>query len=134
MSTPGRTLLFAALITALAGPALAAPWWQGFWAADPAWCRNRGQIGAVETAPIAIIGGEVRGYENSCQIVRVRDMPEVAAVSLMLRCSSEGQSYHEGRLIMQGDRGTIWMRRGVGAPLVFYRCAKPGSNWLQQGK
>lgn len=106
----------------LPGQIHAQEWWQGNWAAEPSWCAMVDQIGSVTPAPIALTATEVVGYENSCSITSVRDMPKVAATQLTLRCQSEGSSFVEDRLVMAGENSSLWMWFGYGDPIRFHRC------------
>ncbi len=110
------------LVLCVPGQSNAQEWWQGIWAADAAWCAMSDQIGNVTPAPIALTETEIVGYENSCTISDVIDMPKVAATRLTLRCQSEGSSFVEDRLVMAGDKSSLWMWFGYGEPMRFHRC------------
>jgi len=56
---------------------LAQEWWQGNWTANPAWCAQVDNIGAVTPAPIAITQDNVSGYENTCAITRATALDAV---------------------------------------------------------
>lgn len=113
--------------------AFAAEWWEGYWTYDKAWCSRAGQIGEVTPAPISILNGEMRGYENTCRIASARPLRGMQAVRIGLECQSEGSYYRESRLIM-GEGEMIWMWGGQGEPLRFHRCPAPGNamDWLNR--
>ncbi|UYV36271.1 hypothetical protein N4R57_14745 [Rhodobacteraceae bacterium D3-12] len=128
-----RKLVFAVVLALTPASAFAAEWWEGFWSWDKSWCNRVDQIGEVTPAPIAILGGELRGYENTCRIADVRQLRGMQAVKLAVECQSEGSIYRESRLIM-GEGDMIWMWSGQGEPLKFHRCRPPGNSvdWLNR--
>ena len=122
------------LMLGSAAPAAAQAWWQGAWAIDPAWCKNANRIGTAQPAPIGITAQRVERFGHSCQIQRVRALPEVGAVSLTSRCRGDGGIYIEGRLIMPVGPNAVWMWTGEGPPVRYSRCPlRNTQDWLQRG-
>lgn len=101
---------------------VAQDWWHGFWADERKWCVNADKIGGAEPAPLAITDRELLGYEISCVITYVDDMPDAGAVRLTLACDGEGEHYEEERLLLNSGDGSMWMWFGEGEPIRFLHC------------
>ncbi len=100
--------------------ALAEPW-HGIWSADPEWCANAARIGSVTPAPIDLTDTEMRGYENTCDIISADALSGLNAWELGMECHSEGDVYDEKRLVMVDD-ATLFMWFGAEEPVRFDRC------------
>jgi len=118
-----RGLVLLAVLLA-PGAVSAQEWWQGVWAAEPAWCAAMDQVGSVTPAPIAITEREVVGYENTCDINDIKRLHRAGVVYLRLSCQSEGSTFDEDRVLMRVDETglAIWIWQGSGDPILFQRC------------
>lgn len=127
----------AVAMIALLFPAMAmadtAPWWQGAFAWDKAWCANASRIGRVTPAPVAITAREFLGYENSCRIVATRQWPSVGAVHLSLQCQSEGSVNDEDMMVIRAGGDAVWIKWSGTEPERYHRCQVDNMNWLERG-
>lgn len=92
----------------------------GRWAANVAWCANpQGERRPVEITPLRF-----QGYENSCDIARIDEVP--GAYVAALACTSEGRTRNERVVLaVSGDMLTLTYPDRDGAVAKLGRC--PGS-------
>lgn len=109
-----------------AAPAAAqdAPPWEGYWAADPAWCARAGQVG--DETPDWYGRDGLFGLEWSCDIDQVRPTGLNGAWLLATTCLDAGEAYADRQifLVTPEDRLLIIGETGVTAELV--RCREDG--------
>ena len=94
----------------------------GRWTADAAWCAN--PQGAQR--PVEITTTRFEGYENSCSILSIQQVPDAYQVGLA--CTSEGQVSNERiRMAVQGDSMRVtWLDRN-NVVISLGRCPAPVS-------
>ncbi|MDP3657499.1 MAG: hypothetical protein Q8R45_11100 [Brevundimonas sp.] len=95
----------------------------GRWAANPAWCAN---VQGAER-PIQITTTRFEGYENSCEILSIRQVAD--GYQARLACMAEGQgSTEQVRMMVHGDGMRMtWLNRNS-ALVSLTRCPAPAET------
>ncbi|MFT7596756.1 MAG: hypothetical protein ACI8R4_004098 [Paracoccaceae bacterium] len=104
-----------------AASAQTAPPWEGYWAANAAWCAQAGEVG--EGTPDWYGRDGLFGLEWSCDISRIAPIGMAQSWAVGLACLDAGYEFHESQifLLTDNDRLLILDETGVTANLV--RCA-----------
>ena len=111
-------------IALMAGAASAepAPPWEGYWAANAAWCARAGDVG--EETPDWYGRDGLFGLEWSCDITSLRPTGMVQSWAVGLTCLDGGDEFQDSQifLLTDLDRLLILDETGVAANLV--RCVE----------
>ncbi len=91
----------------------------GVWSANQAWCSNAEATG--DGVPIRISTTRFEGYENSCDILAVRE--DGGVYDADLSCTAEGETSEEIiRMLVNGDAMDLtYVSRG-GGKVILQRC------------
>ena len=110
-----RHLSFAALLAALAVPAMAEEPWEGLWAADPALCADG-------TAAQRFSVVEMPGAEGPCAVVDLWSDYEFSYFTVTSECAGDGTTWFQVDVLMLGEGGNLWRWTGQDEPRHMTLC------------
>lgn len=120
-----KPVFLALTLTSLAAAAQAQdkPAWEGYWAANAAWCAKAGQVG--EETPDFYGREGVFGMEWSCEIRSVIPIGIGQSWAVRMHCLDSGEPFSSDQIFMitQDDRLLLISEYGDSSDLV--RCAAP---------
>lgn len=113
-----KPLSLAALLAALAGPAIAGEPWEGLWAADPALCAAGGE--AAERFSVSEMPGAAGAAP--CAVVDLWSDYEFSYFTVTSECAGDGTSWFQVDVLMLGEGGNLWRWTGQGEPQHMTLC------------
>jgi hypothetical protein len=120
-----RTGLLALTLAPLATAALAQdrPAWEGYWAANAAWCENAGKVG--EGTPDYYGPSGIYGLEWSCEVRSAVPIGIGQSWAVRMQCFDTGETFSSDQIFMitKDDRLLLITEYGEMTDLV--RCAAP---------
>ena len=112
-----RAVVLVIATSLVAGAAFAAEPYEGKWAGEAAWCKNKPS--ETDQVPLEITKKGIKGYESSCPFISVKK--QGTAWVATAKCSGEGETWTETtKMEVDGSRLTLTYDDGTAVELV--RC------------
>ncbi|MEZ5841497.1 MAG: hypothetical protein R3D02_14070 [Hyphomicrobiales bacterium] len=112
-----RSFLILIAATTLATTALAGEPFEGKWAAEAAWCKNKPSM--TDQVPIKVSRKGIEGYESSCPFTSVTQ--KGGSYVARAKCSGEGETWTE-TYVMKVEGNKLTLTYEDGSATQYVRC------------